>query len=302
MPTILWLLFTAVVSLPIAPRAHAGCGCDKPPPPRAAVRPFVAHADQMITLFDDRLEDGKSYDVQFISSVDSSNDWSRGKARRKRDAADRAVRNQLRVAVGNVSLGPAWIVVWRNGAFVFALPDDAFTVTSRPIELHDLAEVVTREGYRAGVGKDGTVYIPVDVRHVSQATSFVGRGEGFPLSFGAESVAMYNDQGFLMQLLYWDAPGTVPGKSLFQITPGDGTASAALGYWRHEFETYKRDHRQKDAWGTDGDPEWHADGTPHVNHDHIVVAVRGTLPDGRLPAPGATPPFTLTIESTPDTP
>jgi hypothetical protein len=297
MPTIVWLLLTAAVSLTAAPRAEAGCGCDKPPPPRAAVRPFVAHADQTITIFDDRLVEGQRYDVQFISSVDFSNDWSRGKVRRKRDLADRQERSQLRVAVGDVAFGPVWIVVWRNGTFVFALSDDAFTVTSRPIEVHDIEEVVTRQNYRAGIGKDGTVYIPVDVRHVSRATTFVGRGSGFPLAFGAESVAMYNDQGFLMQLLNYGAPGA---QNLFAVTPGDDDTSVELRYWRHEFRTYKTDHRQKDYWGTDNDPEWHADGTPHINHDHIVLAIRGTLPDGNLPRPGATPPFQLTIESLPD--
>jgi hypothetical protein len=42
------------------------------------------------------------------------------------------------------------------------------------------------------------------------------------------------------------------------------------------------------------------DGTRHVDHDHIVVALRGTLEDGSAPAPGATPPFDLLIASQPE--
>ena len=54
-----------------------------------------------------------------------------------------------------------------------------------------------------------------------------------------------------------------------------------------------------DAFRTDEDPEWHADGTPHIDHNRIVVAVSGVLADGGRPTPGATPPFELVIQSAP---
>ena len=44
-------LGTFVLPAPV----DAGCGCSKPPPPRAAVRPFVGYADQKIILFSDLL-------------------------------------------------------------------------------------------------------------------------------------------------------------------------------------------------------------------------------------------------------
>ena len=106
--------------------------------------------------------------------------------------------------------------------------------------------------------------------------------------------AMYNDQGFLMQLL----DPTVPG--LFRINQGDSTTSNVLTYWRHEFRTYKAAHRLQDNYlADDDDPNWHADGSYHVNHDTIVVAIRGTLPNGTLPTPGATPKFRLGVTSQP---
>ena len=277
----------------LTPRpADAGCGCDKPPPPRAAIRPFVGYADQQVTLFDGRLVVGQRYDVLFTSSDDGTTDWSRGRAMLRRDLADGEKRVQLRVGVGTVSLGPCRVSVWQDGEMVFALEDDAFTVAATPIALHDFAEAITRDGYRTGVGRDGTMYVPVDVSRVDAATTFVGESTGFPLNFGAGDVAMYNAQGFLMQVLQ---PGNT---QLFRIAPGDLVRSTKLSYWRHEFATYKQDHRRRDARALDGDPDWHVDGTYHVDHDHIVVAIRGTMPNGLPPAAGATPAFRLSISST----
>jgi hypothetical protein len=273
--------------------AEAGCGCQKPPPPRAAIRPFAGYVDQDVTLFDDRLAAGQAYDVRFTSTADGRSDWSRGRARMRRDLADGALRVQLRVSVAEVSLGPCEVSVWSGGQQLFALGSDAFTVTAPPIDLHDFEETVAREGYQAGVGTDGTLYIMVDVGRVTDATTFSGAANGLPLRFAADGIAMYNQQGFLMQLLDPKVPG------LFRLTAGGGDASDGLDYWRHEFRTYKEEHRKVDARRPDTDPDWHADGSYHVDHDHLIVAISGTLPDGSRLAPGATPPFELVVQSTP---
>jgi len=285
-------LMSALVGLAASTPATAGCGCAKPPPPRAAVRPFVGWPNQKVTLFDGRLVPGQMYSVRFMTS-DGRSDWSRGKAAAKRDFADGVVRTQLRVQVGAVSLGPCQIDVFSSGALLYSLGDDQFTVTAAPVSLEDVDETISQQDYRAGVGRDGSLYIPVDVTGVSAATTFTGLALGFPLAFGSSNVAMYNDQGFLMQLLDPNVPG------LFQIVAGDSLTSTALTYWRHEFKTYKKAHRQLDAFNTDDDPNWHADGTPHVNHNLIVVAIRGRLANGTTPVPGATPPFQLVITSAP---
>jgi len=290
--TLVALLALGAFVLP-AP-VDAGCGCSKPPPPRAAVRPFVGYADQKIILFSDLLVPNTGYWVQFTATADGSTDWSRGKAALRRDFADGQARVQMRVPVGNVALGPCSITVWADRTTpLYTLGDDQFTLTSKPLVVHDFAETVTEDGYQAGVGKDGTVYIPVDVSSVSDGTIFTGMANGFPLSFEARSVAMYNQQGFLMQLMDPTSPG------LFRITRGGDTTSDALTYWRHEFRTYKQDHRRNDVHRTDDDPDWHADGTPHIDHDRIVVAISGMLMSGSRPAPGATPPFELVVQSVP---
>jgi hypothetical protein len=290
-----WLatgLLTAALSTALIPSAQASCGCDKPPPPRAAVRPFVGAPDETISLFDDRLVAGGRYTVLF-ESRDGTQDWSRGKATVKRDFADGMPRLQLRVDVGNVSMGPARISVYDdNDRLVYALSDDQFTVIAAPVVLHDFKETLTRDGYQTGIGADGTIYVAVDTTNVTDATTYSGFAVGYPLRFDSRNVAFFNDQGFLMGFLDPKSPG------LFSIVGGDTETSTALRYWRHEFRTYKEEHRKRDERRS-ADGEWHVDGTPHVDNYHMVVAISGTMMDGSRPVPGSTPPFQLVVTSQP---
>jgi len=289
------VVMAALAGLGTPSTTSAGCGCDKPPPPRASVRPFVGESDQKITLFDSRLDSGERYQVRFRNTVDGSVGWSAGRARSKRDIADGRTRTQLRVAVADVGIGPVSISVWDDGRELYALGDHEFTVVPEPIVLREFKATTTRREYRAAVGRDGTVYIPVDVSNVDTATRFTGGAVGFPMAFSPHNVAMYNAQGYLMQLLDPTDP------QLFDLYPGDFEVSTVLSYWRHEFASYNRTHRQDDDYESE-DGEWHADGSRHVDHDHIVVAIRGKLADGTLPQAGATPPFAMLVTSEPEEP
>jgi hypothetical protein len=271
--------------------ALAACGCDKPPPPRANVRPFVAHADQTITIFDDRLEPGQRYTVLF-SSRDGTTDWSRGRAVAKRDFADGVVRPQLRVDVPDLPYGPAAMTVYDGDRVLVSLTDDQLTVIASPIVLHDFDETISREGYRTGVGADGTIYFAIDTTEVADATTYGATAEGYDFRFDSTEVAVFNSQGFLMTVLDPKVPG------LFSIEAGAASVSTTLEYWRHEFRTYKEEHRKRDERRSP-DGEWHADGTPHVDNYHMVVAIGGTLSNGKRPTPGSTPAFRLVISSTP---
>jgi hypothetical protein len=290
-----WLaagLLAAVTSISFAPDAGAACGCDKPPPPRATVRPFAGWVDQTIAIFDDRFERGARYTVLFASR-DGREDWSRGRGVVKRDFADGLERAQLRVEVPSVSFGPAAISVYdEQHRLVLALGDEHFTVIAPPIALHDFPETLTRDGYETGVGADGTVYVAIDTTNVADATTYTGEAVGFPLRFDSRNVAFFNEQGFLMGFLDPTAPG------LFSIGAGDAAVSAQLRYWRHEFRTYKEEHRKRDERRS-ADGEWHVDGTPHVDNYGMVVAISGTLANGARPTPGATPPFRLVVTSEP---
>jgi len=281
------MLATAVAFLATSP-VWAGCGCDKPAPPRATIRPFVAGAGQTVTLFNPALQAGATYDVAF-ESAGAAPQWVRARADIQKDIADGVSREHLRVSVPELPLGPCAVRVWRDGARQFDVAADEFTVAAHPIALHDGAETTSRE-YRAAVGADGTVYIPVDMGAVSAATRFTGTAQGLPLQYQAQNVAMYNDQGYLMQLLDPKSP------RLFDLTSGDLDESTTLSYWRHEFQTYKQEETMP-RHAHDATGEWHADGTRHVDHDHIIVALRGAFADGTTPAPGATPPFNLVIAS-----
>lgn len=286
----------ALAAGPVAGPAEAGCGCDKPPPPRASVRPFVASPDQYITIFDPALNDGRYYDVFFETGGVGTNvgAWSQGKARKKRDIADGQTRVQLRVQLPELAVGPTRINIYRNNSLVFAVSHQLFTVAARPIVLAAGAGTVARPGYQAAVGWDGTIYIPVDVRQVSDGTRFWGTALDLPIQFQASNVAMYNPQGYLMQLLDPSVPG------LFELYAGDQSMSTTLAYWRHEFRTWKEEHfRDEHFLVVEDDSEWHASGTRHVDHDVIVVAVRGQLVNGLTLPPGATPPFQLVVTSEP---
>ena len=290
-----WLMaggLAIALGLSHAPSAQAACGCDKPPPPRASIRPFAGFPDQGITVFDDRLVRGARYTVLF-QSRDGTQDWSRGRAVVKRDFADGLQRAQLPVDVGNVPFGPAQISVYDDtDRLVFALSDDQFTVIARPIVLHDFTETLTREAYQTGIGADGTIYVAVDTSSVSDATTYSGFAMGYPLRFDSRNVAFFNAQGFLMGFLDPKSPG------LFNITTEDESTSAALRYWRHEFRTYKDEHRKRDERRTP-DGEWHVDGTPHVDNYQMVVAISGMLANGEHPTPGPTPIFRLVVTSEP---
>jgi len=91
---------------------------------------------------------------------------------------------------------------------------------------------------------------------------------------------------------------------IFGIYDEGGERSFALIYDRHEFVTYRGEHSHVDGYGLDpSDPEWHTDSTRHVDHDHLVLAIRGLLHGEDLPPPGQTPQFTFAIStSLPDAP
>jgi hypothetical protein len=286
---------TAIVvagALAAAPDARAFCGCDKPPPALAMVRPAFGHAEQSVTLFDERLAPGERYKVVFTSRG-GDGDWSLGRATRRRDMADGRLRTQVRVAVPELPMGPAAIAVHdAAGTLVYEIPDDEFTIIAPPLVLHDVGETITEDGYQTGVAADGTVYVALDMSRMNDATTYAAVAEGFDLRFDGAGVAVFNTQGVIGEVLDRDSAG------LFRITPAATGRSAGLTYWRHEFTTYREQHRKRDERMT-ADGEWHVDGTRHIDNDHLVVAIAGTLADGRPPRPGATPPFRLTVTSTP---
>lgn len=284
------LALGAMVLAPSA--ADAGCGCKKPPPPLADVRPRFTYAGAQVDLFDDRLQEGEAYRVRFVSPSGASADVV-GTGYDRRDLADGVVKTHLGVTLPNLPLGPAAIEVSdAKGNVLFALPDDQFTVAPAPVVMSATMGVNRFADMRAAIGRDGTVYVSIDLSALRQARTLDMWGKGLPLGFGLDGVAFYNTQGFLMQLL--DKP--IPGLVTFDVDEGGKKDSTRLRYFRHEFETYYLLHGEHATHAIDPtDPSWHLDGTPHVDHDHLIVALTGSWKDGVERAPGATAPFTLTL-------
>ena len=97
----------------------------------------------------------------------------------------------------------------------------------------------------------------------------------------------------MMQLLAEGMPG------LYALEAADGTPdSDLLQYSRHEFNTHFLRHAERKTHGVDAsDPNWHQDGSRHIDHDHLIVAITGMLDDGSTPVAGATPAFELAMSS-----
>jgi len=276
-------------------QADAGCGCQKPPPPIAAIRPAFASPGDEVTLFAPGIVQGSVYKVTFRSTAEASV-WARAKFRR--DFADGIQKPQIVVEVPDLPPGPTSVTVSYGTSVVLRVEEYDFTTLQQPITLTEANLTTMVTCYRAAVGADSTVYIPVDVSAIANRMIFTGMADGYRLMFGGEDIVIYNTQGVLMQLL---GPEQA---QIFGIYDEGGERSFALIYDRHEFVTYRGEHSHVDGYGLDpSDPEWHTDGTRHVDHDHLVLAIRGLLQGEDLPPPGQTPQFTFAIStSLPDAP
>ena len=279
----------SVLALP----AHAGCGCQKAPPELASVRPNATYAGAKVTLFSPSFVVGSSYTVEFASGTSTTKASVTTTAVSRRDLADAAYKRQLVVTLpAGLPLGPTRVTARLSNqtTLLLNLADDAFTVVPPPIVVPEDVGGTSYPSYKAAVGRDRTVYLTLDMTGVTQPRVFRAQAQGYPLTFGSDDVVFYNTQGFLMQLLSANMPG------LYTVLPSNGPSNSnILGYSRHEFNTFYLQHSERQAHQViDGD--WHGDGTRHVDHDHLVLAIAGTLANGALPVPGATPAFTLVLE------
>jgi hypothetical protein len=149
--------------------------------------------------------------------------------------------------------------------------------------------------FRAAIGRDGTAYVALDLSALRQPMVFQAQAKGYPMRFGGEDVVFYNAQGFLMQRLV-DVGSAEPVPGMFVHPCADPASdSDILSYSRHEFSTYFLQHEEREHHAVSDDPNWHRDGSPHIDHDHLILAIEATLPEGGAPRAGASPPFVLEI-------
>lgn len=208
----------------------------------------------------------------------------------RRDLADGVYKPQIVVEPPSLPPGPTRVRVGRDGEWALRVPGRDFTMLQRPLILPEADAVTIAHCYRAAVGEDGTLYIPVDISAIADRVLFSGIGWGYPLLFDGNDIVIYNTQGILMQLL---GPEQA---NIFAIADPGAPHSFELIYDRHEFETYRAEHAHEGGYGLDpSDPEWHSDGTRHIDHDRLVIAIQGSVESEGAPSPGVTPPFTMDI-------
>lgn len=265
-----------------AAAADAGCGCAKPPPVRQVVRPAFASPGDVVTIFPPENRAGE-YEMRIGEKKIKR--W----AAYKRDLADGQYRWQIAFAMPPVAAGPRAIEV-RGPGPSFTIPSSDFTVMQAPLVLEESDGETVATCYSAAVTADNVVLIPLDITAISDHMIFNGFGAGYPLLFGAADVMIYNTQGFLMQLL------TPADAGIFEIEDLGAPDSLALTYDRHEFDTYREQHNHVGGLGLDPwDRAWHLDGTYHVDHNRLVLAIKGTVENQGPPPAGTTPSFDFRV-------
>ena len=286
-----------VMVVGLARNAAAGCGCQKPPPPVAEVRPNVTYAGAPVTLFSASLVEGEDYDVTFTSSATGDDTTVSARVVNRRDLGDGVFKNQLVVPVPELPLGPAAIVARLAGRTSPAIniQDADFTVAPAPVAVPSQYGEWRVPGYRAAVGKDGVVYVTLDLTGTTEPLVFEARALGYPLRFTNQDIIFRNAQGFLMQLLVGVDGEPVPGMFIVPASDPSSSDSDTLRYSRHEFSTYFLQHAERQPHAVDPtDPNWHLDGSRHVDHNHLILAIAGQLGHQR-PDPGTTPAFDLGV-------
>jgi hypothetical protein len=309
---------SAVVAMVLAgtvTRSDAGCGCEKPPPPVAPLRPPFASPGSNVTLIADGLVVGESYRATFYGwdgdGPTGEEATADGVAVSKRDFADGVVKTQVVVAVPEMDAGPAAVVLTplEGGEELLEVPADDFTVLQAELALPDAKGHTIARCYRAAVSMDGTVYLPLDITGVTDRMIFAGRAGGYRLTYGADDIVIYNTQGVTMQLLDPDMVGLYTiddaADADAQGDPdnkewGPSGRSFRMTYDRHEFETYRELHEDDPDYAHDpDDADWHVNGTRHYDHDHLVLAIQGAIDGEIVPEPGVTSPFTFRVKRTP---
>jgi hypothetical protein len=103
---------------------------------------------------------------------------------------------------------------------------------------HEFSGVIAALGGGTGLASllRGLKRAPLDITAITDHMIFNGLSENFPLLFTADDIAIYNSQGFLMQLL------TPQNAGIFSIEDPGNPDSFSLTYDRHEFVTYKEQH------------------------------------------------------------
>lgn len=292
------LLAALLLSVVVPRAAQAGCGCDHPPPSWSVVLPAFASPGRTVRIHavDGELQPGASYAVAFLDR--SGRAVTTTVVAHARHALDVAL--PAAVAPGPIALrvsGPGYDRRYDASAFT-ALPP-AIALAPGVLQVRLAEHPVT-------VAADGTVLLPIDLTHVLEPTQFAFELQSFALDFDEDDVVFYNADGVDLTIFTLSVQGSEREWGSYHgwEVEGDGgllglvfeakvvkallgsQASDVLTYWRHEFHSYARAHRSGGSHAVDA-AGFHPDGSLHVDHDHVVIAIRGKLRgSGVSPAAG----------------
>jgi hypothetical protein len=261
--------------------AYAGCGCDKPPPKPAAVIPAVAYRGLNVTLYDAAFQPGQVWSVQFTSGASSAVVSAKVVNRRNiTDPTGQTYTPQLVVPVPGVMPGPTSIQA-KWSSLLVAVPATSFVVTGAPLSLAELSSQSDVASLTMAAGTDGTLYVPVaGLGTVCAPIEVDANLPQYPLRFGAGQVTIVNWQGYVIDTL------TSASSNHYRFTPSSDSQSDQLSYFRHSFQQYCKDHLPGGRKQVDpDDPNWHLDGTPHVDYSALFFEISGTV-YGSQPTPG----------------
>ncbi len=288
-PLALVALAWATLLATAAPPAWAGCGCDHPPPAWALVMPPFGSPGRWINVYADagQFVAGETYEVEFGST-------------RVLVQATRFDRLEVQVP-GGLPLGPVALRV-RGAGYDRLYSSALFTALPNPRKIRERAGVFKARNYAGAVGADGTLYLPIDMTRVTDPMQFAVALLDLPLTYEHDDVVIYNSDGVDLTLFTldvndtertwgsyygWQVLGDAKIKgNVFKGKAGKSDQLASVSnvftYWRHEFHTYAAAHAPGGEYAVDV-AGYHSDGTLHVDHYQLVIAISGLERDPSAP-------------------
>ncbi len=282
--TLFALTAVAVGVLAAPPAARAGCGCDHPLPAASAVMPAFGSPGKLVYV---AAAGGASFTVGATYEVDFGSGAAVDVVAHAADA--------IRVNVPqDAPVGPVALRVQGPG-YDHEYPDHLFTALPKATVLDERNGALKVQDLPVAVSADGTLLLPIDLTNVRAATQLALTTVDFPLSFEPDDVAFFNADGVDLRLFTltvddpterqwgsyfgWDVEqdngiiGQVFRSKVMSRWTLDVTGDV-LTYWRHEFDTYADAHAAGGTHAVDA-AGYHPDGTRHVDHYNIVVAISG---------------------------
>jgi len=290
------IALSILLALPLLPRtAAAGCGCDHPPAEWAPVMPYFAPSGATIRIYaqNDPFQVGDAYEVE----IDGREVEGGAVEAFSRDYLDVVVPTSAR-------LGPADIRVTRRTRGWFGwyyqttwvnYDESYFTVLPDFVPVPPTDGVFESLDFEMAVDHNGVALLPLDLTDVKDATQFAFQFKGVGMSFSSNDVIFYSKDGVDLTLFTLSVDesterqwGSYYGWEVEDDSELTGyrfgnrfarardltSSSDVLTYWRHEFHTYDVAHQPGGSHEVD-ENGLHPDGTLHIEHGKIVLAVRG---------------------------